>query len=172
MLKLEQENKSNADGVNLLVSILVCYPEIGTLSFEPKDDSLKMTFVLGRTLEAKEFDEIKDFIGRSILTYHSLEGYGNAAIEFRMNNYGTAAFINMIRDVETLSRGEIALISTLMRERFGEQLISDANMTNLEEEGIIQEDFIDNMIGNMKVNHAAEKLIGIREDGRVMVFNK
>lgn len=171
-MTLEQENKPNADGINLLVSILVCYPEIGTLSFEPADDSLKMTFVLGKIPEREDFEAAKDLICRSILTYHSLEGLKGTSIDLEMDNYGGIAFINMIRDVASLSRGEIALVSTLMRERFGEHLIRDADATSFEDEGIIQEDFIDNMIGNMKMNHAVEKLIGIREDGRVMVFNK
>lgn len=172
MMNVEQENKPNSDGINLLVSILVCYPEIGTLSFEPADDSLKMTFILGQIPEKEVFETAKDLISRSILAYHSLEGLENAEIDMKIDNYGTVAFINMIRDVDTLSKGEIALIIALMKEAFGASLIRDASSTNLEEEGIIQEDFIDNMIGNMKLNHAVEKLIGIREDGRVMVFNK
>lgn len=173
MINLEQENKQpNVDGINLLVSILVCYPEIGTLSFEPIDDSLKMTFVLRKIPKAENFEIVKDLICRSISAYHALEGLKNAVIELKMSNYQGIAFINIVRDMDTLSKGEIALISTLIKEKFEDILISDVDPANIEEDGIIQEDFIDNMIGNMKVNHAAEKLIGIREDGRVMVFNK
>jgi len=172
MKKLEQEKKPNMDGVNLLVSILVCYPEIGTISIEPKDDSLKMTFVLGKVPETGEFEATKEFILNSILTYHTLEGLGEAEIQISLNQQDSVAFINILRDMNTISKGEIALISTLMKEHFGTILVSDANEEDAEEADMIQDEFIDHMIGSMKINHTSEKLVGIREDGRVMVFNK
>jgi hypothetical protein len=172
MMKLEQEEKLNTDGVNLLVSILVCYPEIGTLNFEPINDSLKMTFVLNKMPSKDEFLLVKDMIFRSILTYHTLEGFKSNKIDINMSSYENVAFISFIRDMDTLSKGEIALISTLMKENFKESLVTDGNTTPAEEDGIFQEDFIDNMIGNMKLNQMATNLIGIREEGRVMVFNK
>ena len=37
---------------------------------------------------------------------------------------------------------------------------------------ILQEEAIDHMIGNLRINRITERMIGIREDGRVMVYNK
>lgn len=172
MVNFEQDRRANPDGVNLLVSILVCYPEIATLRFEPADDTLKMTFVLSGVPARKAFEDASDFIKRSLLTYHALEYRNDAIVEFKLDSCGELAFIHVIRDVGTLSRGEIALLSTLMRDRFSEQLVRDLNVTTLEEEGVIQEELIDSMIGNVKLSRVVERLIGIREDGRVMVFNK
>lgn len=172
MMNLEQGNKPNMDGVNLLVSILVCYPEIGTLSYDPADDSLKMTFILGKKPEGLEMEAAEELLRQSILSYHALEGLQSARINIKTNQYGEIVFLNIVRDMETMSKGEIALVSTLIKDRFEEVLVGDVNIAGAEDEGMIQEDFIDNMIGSMKLTHAAEKLIGIREDGRVMVFNK
>lgn len=172
MVNFEQERRANPDGVNLLVSILVCYPEIATLRFEPADDTLKMTFVLSGVPTQEEFEDASDFIKRSLLTYHALEYRNDAVVDFKLDACGQLAFVHVMRDVATLSRGEIALLSTLMRDRFAERLSRDANVTNFEEEGVIQEELIDNMIGNVKLSRVVERLIGIREDGRVMVFNK
>lgn len=172
MVDLEQDRRANPDGVNLLVSILVCYPEIATLRFEPTDDTLRMTFVLDGVPEKQEFEDASDFIKRSLMTYHALEYRSDAIVAFELDDCGALAFVHVIRDVGTLSRGEIALLVTLMRDRFAERLVRDANATTLEEEGVIQEELIDNMIGNVKLSRSVERLIGIREDGRVMVFNK
>ena len=35
-----------------------------------------------------------------------------------------------------------------------------------------QAEIIDNMIGNLKINRVTDRMIGVREEGRVMVFNK
>lgn len=172
MTNAEKVNKLNMDGVNLLVSILVCYPEIGTLSFEPSDESLKMTFALGKATDNEGLQKFKNFVERSVQTYYVLERIKKASIDIRMTKHEDIVFLNIIRDIKTLSKGEIALITTLVREEFGSNLVADINPMASDEECIVQDDFIDNMIGNLIVNHNVEKLIGIREEGRVMVFNK
>ena len=45
-MQFGRKKKPNIDGINLLVSILVCYPEIGTISYEPKEDALHFAFAL------------------------------------------------------------------------------------------------------------------------------
>ncbi len=160
------------DGINLLVSILVCFPEIGTVSFEPKDESLNLTFVLNKVPLAEELAAAKEFITDSILTYHSLEGFEEAKIEIFLDAQDGVAFLHVIRDVATMSQGEISLLSSLMREHFGNILLSDINRDALEEAEVVRDEVIDHMIGSMKINHVAERMIGIREEGRVMVFNK
>lgn len=172
MANLEKINKPNMDGVNLLVSILVCYPEIGTLSFEPSDESLKMTFVFSKVPDNEEITAFKRFLEQSVQVYYQLERIKKAFLVIEISEYEGIVFLNIIRDIKTLSKGEIALITTLIRERFDTILLADVNAMNNDEEGIIQEDFIDNMIGNLLLNQSREKLIGIREDGKVMIFNK
>ena len=172
MMNIEQDEKRNADGVSLLVSILVCYPEIGTISFDPTTESLKMTFVLDDINLNEEYNVLQEKVHSSILSYHALEGIRESQISIRQESYENTAFINIIRDVATLSKGEIALISTLIKERFMEHLITDDNDSMREDELLVQEEVIDRMLFNVHKNRDMSKLIGIREDGRVMIFNK
>jgi hypothetical protein len=173
MKKFKQEKKPNMDGINLLVSILVCYPEIGTISFEPKDDSLNLAFALVKVPEKEDFNTVKEFITDSILTYHILEGFRNAQIDVSLEAQDGTAFLHIIRDVATISQGELGLISVLIRDHFGKILLCDAEQMMTEEDGEgVQEDVIDHMIGSLKINHIPDRMIGIREEGRVMVFNK
>lgn len=172
MANTEKVPKVNMDGVNLLVSILVCYPEIGTLSFEPSDKSLRMTFALGKAADSERLQKFKDLLERSAQAYYALEKVKKTSIDIEINKHEDMIFLNIIRDIKTLSKGEIVLITTLVREEFGSDLVADINAVASDEECIIQEDFIDNMIGNLIVSHSVERLIGIREEGRVMVFNK
>ncbi|MGL6015477.1 MAG: hypothetical protein ACRCZU_05185 [Selenomonadaceae bacterium] len=74
--------------------------------------------------------------------------------------------------MNTISQGEIGLVSTLVREQFAAVLISDLNRDAAEEADVVREEVIDRMLGSMKVNRVGERMIGIREEGRVMVFNK
>ncbi len=172
MRKFKRGKKPNMDAINLLVSILVCYPEIGTVSFEPDDNTLKLTYVLGKVPEKSLQESAAAFIEDSIVTYHSLEGFSDGHIAIVFDVQDGAAFLHIIRDMNTISQGEIGLVSTLVREQFAAVLISDLNRDAAEEADVVREEVIDRMLGSMKVNRVGERMIGIREEGRVMVFNK
>ncbi len=164
--------KPNKDGINLLVSILVCYPEIGMVSYEPEKEALYFSFTLQKIPPRQEFEEVAAFLEESILTYHDLEGLIPGEIDFFLEGQGNTAFFRVLRDVRTLSRGEIALLADLMNERFGDTLVADETRDAYEEDHFQREEAIDNMIGNVKASCMVDRMIGIREEGRVMVFNK
>lgn len=172
MLKYRQDDEQVSDGVNLLISILVRYPEIGTISFDPDNESLKLTFMLSGIPSSDEFAAVKQLILNSAAAYYELEGLRVRITDFQMTTYEQVAMFNVIRDVATLSKSEIAIIITLLRDKFKERLVADHNDSMLEEDLLVQEELIDNMLENIKQQHAAHGLIGIREDGRVLVFNK
>lgn len=172
MLKYRQDDEQVSDGVNLLISILVRYPEIGTISFDPNHESLKLTFMLSGIPSPTEFAAIKRLISNSTAAYHQLEGLKIRSTDFQMTTYEQVAMLTVIRDVATLSKSEIAIMIALLRDKFKERLVTDYNDSMLEEDLLVQEELIDNMLENIKKHHAAHGLIGIREDGRVLVFNK
>ncbi len=172
MPKYRQDDEQISDGVNLLISILVRYPEIGTISFDPENNTLKFTFMLSGIPSQAEFAITKQLILESAAAYHFLEGLTVSASDVQLSTYDQVTLLTILRDVHTLSKGEIDLVITLLRDKFKERLVTDHNDSILEEDLLIQEELIDNMLDNMKRQHADHCLIGIREDGRVLVFNK
>ena len=174
-MQFGQGRKPNMDGINLLISILVCYPEIGAVSYEPKDDTLHFSFTLRELPSRQVYEDAGELIRESILTYHSLEGFEDGRIEIFLEGQGHTAFFRIVRDMRTISQGEIGMISTLMRERFGKTLIADeeSRPEAVEFDLAAREDAIDNMIGSFKIARSGtNRMIGIREEGRVLVFNK
>jgi hypothetical protein len=172
MSKMQQDDERISDGVNLLISILVRYPEIGSINYDAKDNSIKLIFMLSSLPSKAFFDMVLKTLLSSISAYHTLEGLKNAKTDIKVSACEQVAMLTILRDVATLSKGEIALIITLLRENFKDQLLADDNETMLEEDLLVQEEVIDNMLENIKRQHFDNGLIGIREDGRVLVFNK
>lgn len=174
MKKLKRMKKPNMDGINLLVSILVCYPELGTVSFEPKNDSLRLSFALKEMPSKADFEALRSLLEESIAAYHALEGFFGAQTSISLDGTENTAFLYVWRDMATLSRGEIGLLTALVREHFGENLLMDMEIGEADELEIeaAQAEIIDNMIGNLKINRVTDRMIGVREEGRVMVFNK
>ena len=168
-----QSDQQVSDGANLLISMLVRYPEIGTINFNPEADSIKLTFMISGIPTAGDFESLKRLIINSIAAYHLLAGINDSSIDVELSSYEQVAMLTVLRDVHTMSRGEIDLTIKLLRDRFAERLVADLNDAMLEEDLLLQEEVIEDMLENMRKqyndNHS---LIGIREDGRVFVFNK
>ena len=68
------------------------------------------------------YEDVGELIRESILTYHSIEGFENGRIEIYLEGQGHTAFFHVVRDIRTISQGEISMISTIMRERFGDTI--------------------------------------------------
>ena len=174
MVSFGKKKKPNMDGINLLISILVCYPEIGTVSYEPSRSALHFAFAMKEVPKRQAYEDVGMLIKESIKSYHSLEGFQDADVEIFLEGQGHTAFFHIIRDVKTISQGEISMLSTIMREHFGNILIMDPDngTAAYEMEQEAHEDAIDHMICNLKVSNGTNRMVGIREEGRVLVSNK
>jgi hypothetical protein len=175
MPKYRQDDGELCDSIGLLISILVRYPEIGTVKFDPDSQTLKLSFLLSQLVDENEYQVFADKLCTSLETYNMLEGYDQVIIKTALSSFDQLDRISVIevdRDVHTLSKTEIALIITLLKESYTGRMIVDKNDSLLEEDLLVQEELIDNMLEHLKLSRYEKKLIGIREDGRVMVFNK
>lgn len=173
MAELYQNDQQVSDGANLIISMLVRYPEIGTINFNPETNLLKLVFMISGLPTAADFKSNKQLIINSIAAYHMLQGISDITVDIELSSYEQVAMLTFIRDVQTLSRGEINLVVKLLRDCFGERLVTDHNEALLEEDLLYQEAVIEDMLENMrKQDNDHHSLIGIREDGRVFVFNK
>jgi hypothetical protein len=170
--KLQQDDERISDGVNLLISILVRYPEIGTINYDADSGAIRLTFMLSGIPSDGELAALKTKLLASIGAYHALEGVRGGLTDINFSSFDQVAMLTIHRDVATISKGEMALIIALLRDSLSDRLVVDENDAILEEDLLVQEENIVTMLESMKKNHSGNGLIGIREDGRVLVFNK
>ncbi len=174
MWGFNKQKQSNPDGINLLAAILVCCPEITSVSYDPNTETVSLTFTLKNPMSQKAFDELANFLGESIAAYQALEGYGETGIDFSMDIQGELGFFHIKRDLKTISRGEIMLTVSLVKERCGDTLIMDATAGERMDPDFraAQEEVIERTLGNVQQIKLADKLVGIREEDHVVVFNR
>lgn len=170
--KTKDEKKPNMDCVNLLTSVLIYYPEISKISIEP-DEKIYINYIIQKILTDEEIEKTRTLLEECLKSYHYLEKTQVECDEVKVNIEEKATFITMKRDMKTFSHGELRLINTLINEEFGELLIMDTDkIPMIDSTMLAQMDLIDTMFASLKINPVVEKMIGIREAGRVIVFNK
>ncbi|MDN5325762.1 MAG: hypothetical protein PWP41_458 [Moorella sp. (in: firmicutes)] len=158
--------------IGLLISILVRYPEVGTINYEPRDQVLRFTFMLAQPVAVEQVQEFEKKFRKSLEVYNYLEDREPQVINLHHTWNDQLMSLEVQRDVATLSRDEINLIMTLVREEFGTSLVVENSDEVQEEELIFQEELIDHMLESVKGTASERQLIAFREEGRVMVFNK
>lgn len=170
--KTKDEKKPNMDCVNLLTSVLIYYPEISKISIEP-DEKIYINYIIQKILTDEEIEKTRTLLEECLKSYHYLEKTQVECDEVKVNIEEKAIFITIKRDMKTFSHGELRLINTLINEEFGELLIMDTDkIPMIDSTMLAQMDLIDTMFASLKINPVVEKMIGIREAGRVIVFNK
>ena len=170
--KTKDEKKPNMDCVNLLTSVLIYYPEISKISIEP-DEKIYINYIIQKILTDEEIEKTRTLLEECLKSYHYLEKTQVKCDEVKINIEEKATFITIKRDMKTFSHGELRLINTLINEEFGELLIMDTDkIPMIDSTMLAQMDLIDTMFASLKINKKKKKMIGIREAGRVIVFNK
>lgn len=158
--------------VSLLISVLVRYPEIGTVKYEPRQQTIRMSLLVTGELSEAEWRETEDKLFDTLEVYHMLEHREPAVVQVDAENLGAVTSIAITRDAVTFTPEEIYTIVEFFRERFSGRLVMEAIDMGGDEEWTAQDEAIETMLADLEQSRSNRNLIAIREDGRVMVFQK
>lgn len=164
--------KPSKEGVSLLASILVCYEEITKVSYEPKDDTIRLTFSIEESVTKGHFDRIGKLLAESVAAFLELSGIRARVMNLEMETAANVSFLHLIRDVESLTRDELSLVADILYEAFPETLLLDERDPLDPNFEVEQENLLDHMLGAVRQHRLKEKLLGIREGDRVVVYNQ
>ncbi len=160
------------DSVGLLISILLRYPEVATINFNPESQLLKFTFIYSKVLGNGELDSLKQKLMDSIEVYNLLEGKKTRVVTLNHQVCDNLTLLEVRRDVDTLAQEEITLIVELFHQFLNNDLVTEENEQLVEEDLIAQEEIIEHMLQSIKCSTQDKCLFAFREEGRVFVFNK
>jgi hypothetical protein len=160
------------DSVGLLISILVRYPEVSTINFDPGEQILKFTFIYSQVLGDHELASLKGKLTDSIDAYNMLEGKEIRMVAINHNVCDNLTMIEVQRDVHSLAQEEINLIVELFRQSLNSSLVTEEDESLVEEEMMAQDEIIEHMLECIKGSAEKKQLYAFREEGRVLVFNK
>ena len=171
---LKKTKKPNPDASRLLASILVVFPAVQSVTYESKGETLEFSFALNGKFSQNDLEEFLSYVAESVETYHHLEGLGGAKIDLSVEGvYGTC-FLNVRRDVATLTCRELSLLTELAANYFGDKLIEEYDDTFFPDEDylIAQEDYLEQCLNNMRQLRVEGRLVGVRERERVVVYSR
>jgi len=159
-----------SDGINLLISMLVRYPEISSICCEPDTKEIKFTFLLNNN--ENNINEFSKLINKCLNTlFHLKKGEVVNPFNIKYNTCGKLTVLDIYRKLDNLTSQELNLVISLTQEYFKNSLVVEVDDLTAEDQ-LFQEDLIGAMLDNLGQELTTQKLFAFREEGRVMVFNK
>jgi hypothetical protein len=159
------------DTVNVIVALLVRFPEISSIVSRPADRTVKLSYVAGVPLDRRAQRELSTAIVEHIRTFLELTGDEPAVLKVDCEVDGTTTFIHLTRDADSFTREELMLQISLLTERFGEALIKNPPPDEpIDEDPEARDEVVDCAIDVMRDPSRQKSLVGYREEKRVLVY--
>lgn len=168
-----EEDQEFSKGINLLISILLLYPEINFVKIDYSKKRLHFSFMIKKIFSSEQKENLSKDLTSSLVFYkylHDAELH-DFAVAFHMHE-NEFTQIELIRNVTDIEARELALIVSYFHQHFAGEIILEGRAALDEVEKVKREKLIDRYISDLKSHPEAEDLIGFREAGRVLVFNR
>lgn len=158
------EMETHAD---LLISLLVRFPQIGAVDYEPSENTLRLLFLIKQAQ-----GDLADFprLYRAHLSlFHKLRQEKPQLVTVKMFDKSELIVLKIKRDLASLSLQELNLTVQLIGDFCGLGLIQEVQ--DWEEEDQFEHNaLIESLLSN-RSRAGQERLTGFREKGRVLVFS-
>ncbi len=177
------ESEEIMDYITLFVSVLICFPEVGTIKLNREEQEISLTFILQENKADKEkgraeVDEALVSIEKSLASFHRMQSKKESSYRYDVKRYTYDDYmvLEVVRDVETVTRLEINFLIELFRQHFIERLLRESIDPNIVDEfGWYDEGRQDVFSDKNKVAFAddqvGKQVLACREAGRVLVFS-
>jgi hypothetical protein len=162
----------NADAVGLIIALLVRFPHIATLTSQPGDGTLTLSFAVDTKLDRCAQRDVRDAILEHARAYLGLVGEEPDALEVRCEVDERMSFVRITRDARTLSREELQMVTGLLAQRFGSALVQSpvADDEGADDDIAAQDELVEYALDALRDPTQQKSLVGFREEKRVMVY--
>jgi hypothetical protein len=158
--------------VSLLISMAVRYPEISTVKYEPRQQTVRLGLLITGDLSAEDWAQTEAAFLDTLDVYLLLQQRQPAVMEIERESFGDLTAITISRDSASCTPEEIYTMVEFFRERMGDRLVSEQFDYGAEEEWTAQDEMIEEILADLDSGRPLRNLIAIREDGRLVVFQK
>ena len=160
------------ENVDLLISVMICFPEVGKIRYYGESDLLKISFLLYAVDSEAEFEASLAKVEKGLERYRRITQTQPNIFSVNYKEINGFLVVDVCRDFSTLTHGELAVTIDLFRDVFGDRIF-------IEEMNDLAEDDFHWYVRDEKRlprRHGSEKRFGsdilvYRDAGKVLVFS-
>jgi len=171
MASAHTSSAASSDAVGHVTALLTRFPEIATIASHPATDSIVLSFVVGRRLERPLRESIREAVADHVRTLLAGSGDEPQSLEVTCELDGGLTFFRIVRDALTMTREELAMLTSLFAERFGKALVkSPVDDDLLDEDRAADDARVEYALDALRDSAQQKSLVGFHEEKRVVVY--
>lgn len=171
-MNMRRGGEPSARTIQLLVSYAIRYPEITTVRYDPVHQALRLSFLVKGYMEDEDFAAAAARIRETLEVYHLMNQRQAEVLEVTRSALGELNVIAVERDVQSLTPEELFTVVETVRSLFPNRVMAEPLEYFGEEELMAQDDLIEEVMASLSGRRQQPNLIAIRENGRLMIFQK
>lgn len=156
-------------GLSTLIAVMMRYPEVSSVQYDPDTKTLSVGFILRRTLTDDAWQHLADHLSDVLTAYRGITGRPLVTVQLTRLELGPVTGIELTRDALTVSVEEIGMSIEVFRDFYEGDLLADPHDL-LEEDMMVQEETIQESLEAI-VRDGSGHLVALRDEGRVVIFN-
>jgi hypothetical protein len=162
----------SSDPVGFIVALLVRFPEIATLVSHPAEGTLTLSFAVAKRLDRTTQGEVRDLLLEHVRSLTALMADPPERLEVACETDEAMTFVRLTRDVRTITREELQMLTTLVSQRFDGMLLKSplAEDEAIDDDPAAQDDAVEFALDALRDPSQQKSLVGYREEKRVMVY--
>jgi hypothetical protein len=134
--------------------------------------ALRLSFLVKGYMEDDEFAAAAARIRETLEVYHLMNQRQAEVVEVTRSAFGELSAVAIERDVQSLTPEELFTIVETVRSLFPSRVVAEPLEYFGEEELMAQDDLIEEVMASVSGRRQQPNLIAIRENGRLMIFQK
>lgn len=158
--------------ISLLSTILLYYPEISKINFDPRKQVVKFNFYLSSSVPEEKLKKFQKRAEQALSAFFYLEKKQVNISNLTCQTLDFFRIIEIERDIHTLSRKEIDLVISFLKEELKKYIITDDDEDFPMEDLALQEEAIKLLFENVEKELPETELVAMRDEGKVLVFNR
>ncbi|MGZ4105782.1 MAG: hypothetical protein ACXVP5_00365 [Tumebacillaceae bacterium] len=158
-------------GTNLLISLLIRYPELSSLRYNPMNTMLSFTILVKGDVEPARQTEFVTRVADYFAACQELDPNFSPLGRIEQAADEGVTVIMYEQKLETLTIAETRLFMELVTEFYRGQ-IGDTGTPLHEDDAFTQEEIIETILGQKEHLREEKSIVAYREGGRVFVYNK
>lgn len=171
-MKFEQTT-DELSSVDLLISLLVRFPEILTIHYNLAEAIFKLSFMLKVCLGQERYTNFKRDLSKYLKAYYKMLQMEPLSPKISYKPVNSWTLLQIIFHKKNISFEEINLVNTIILNEFKNEVIvdtrGDSSLCNNKE--IFSEELTECLLSEKK-KQEKENLFAFREAGKVYVFDK
>lgn len=136
----------------------------------PGEGTVRFTFAVSGRLDRSSQRSLIEQIESHVDGFLALTGEGGE-VRVDCESDKTMSFVHVSRDLETFTKDELSMLTSLFAERFGASLVrTPVPDEHPDEDPVLQEELVESAIEALRDPALSKSLVGFREEKRVLVY--